>query len=97
MPKHARVKPARRPRPSEATCQKVTMLIADYLNRELDAPTRSIFEEHIRDCKSCLSFLNTYISTLHATHKLTYRDLPPDLKRRALGFVNKKIKPIRRR
>lgn len=63
------------------------MLVADYLSHDLDPSTRAKFTRHIRECRECFSFFNTYRSTIHAARRLTFNDLPPDLQARALSFV----------
>ena len=82
----------RRAKPAETTCQKVVMLIDDYVNHTLDRRTAKKFMAHIGDCKNCIAFLNTYRSTIHIASFLTYEALPPDLQERALRFIVTKQK-----
>jgi len=63
------------------------MLVADYLSHDLTPSTRTMFTRHLRECRECFSFFNTYRSTVHAARNLTFNDLPPDLQTRALSFV----------
>ena len=78
--------------PTKALCERVTSLIADYLNGELDAETRAAFEAHLTVCDSCTAFLNTYRKTVRAVQSLRYEELPPDLQSRALQLVRKRLK-----
>lgn len=87
-----RAKAAKRTGPGEIICQQVISLIADYLKGDLDAPTRSAFEAHLSECENCSAFLRTYQKTLRAVQSLRYEELPPDLQRRALQLVRKRLK-----
>ncbi len=78
--------------PTKALCKRVTSLIADYLNGELDAKTRAALETHLSECDNCVAFLSTYKKTVQAVQSLRYEDLPPDLQRRALQLVRKRLK-----
>lgn len=93
MTTYSRSQPRRaKPKPTEVTCKRVTSLIANYLNRELDPNLTRAFDEHISDCPDCVGFLNTYQETLQAVRSLSYNDIPPDLQERTLGFLRKKTK-----
>lgn len=85
-----------KPRPAPVTCKKVTSLIADYLNHDLDPDLLRKFDRHIRGCPDCVGFLNTYRKTLDALRSLRYDDIPPDLQEKTLGFLRKKTKRVSR-
>lgn len=78
--------------PTKALCERATSLIADYLSDELDAETRSALDTHLSKCDDCVAFLNTYKRTVRAVQSLRYEELPPDLQRRALQLVRKRLK-----
>lgn len=96
------VKPTRprraKPRPDSYTCRRVTALIAAYLGGELDPEGASAFEAHVRDCRDCVTFLNTYRKSVEATRRLRYDTLPPRLQDRALKVIRQKTarRPRRR-
>lgn len=77
-------------KPDKITCEKVTSLIVDYLNRELDADLLQVFDQHIQRCDDCVAFLKTYQQTKTAVSSLTYDDLPQDLQTRTLAFIRHK-------
>lgn len=49
------------------TCRDASDLILDYINRELNPCTRIAFDEHLKNCPDCVSFLNTYKKTVELT------------------------------
>jgi anti-sigma factor RsiW len=76
----------------EITCEWVTSLITDYLNRELDRETTLAFEKHLSFCSDCAAFLNTYKKTIQATQSSRYEDISLEMEKRVLEFIQKKIK-----
>jgi anti-sigma factor RsiW len=76
---------------SRLTCQQVTELIIDYLSGELDPTTRQTFEVHLRGCKDCAAFLQTYRETIRATQSLRYEDIPHEMQSRVQQFLHEKI------
>ena len=85
-------------KPDPNTCRHVTSLIADYLSGELDSRTTTAFEAHVRNCRDCVAFLNTYQKSVEATRQLRYETLPIELQERALKIIQEKTtrKPARR-
>lgn len=77
--------------PSKLTCQRVTDVIMDYLNGEMDAEMRAVFESHLHRCSDCAAFFNTYKGTLRTTQALTYESLPTELANRVLQFLHNAI------
>src|ERR1700756_3199822 len=77
---------------AEINCERVTSLIIDYLNEELDRETTLAFEEHLSVCPDCIAFLNTYKKTIQATESLSYEDIPSEIEKRVREFIQKKIK-----
>jgi anti-sigma factor RsiW len=50
-----------------ATCKNETDLIADYLSSNLSPRVATAFEEHLRGCRDCAAFLQTYKKTMEVT------------------------------
>jgi anti-sigma factor RsiW len=70
----------------------VTALIVDYVTGELDPETTLLFEQHLRDCADCVSFLNTYQGTIRATRSLRYEQIPPELEARVRRVLRQRMK-----
>ena len=71
-------------------CEKVTSLILEYLNRELESELLAMFDAHIQGCDDCVAFLSTYQQTVSAVSGLSYDELPRDLQARTLAFIRQK-------
>jgi anti-sigma factor RsiW len=76
---------------SRLTCEQVTELIIDYLSGELEPTTRQTFEAHLRGCKDCAAFLQTYRETIRATQSLRYEDIPHEMQSRVQQFLQEKM------
>lgn len=46
------------------TCREFADFIADYLSGELPADTRMSFEDHLKVCPNCVSYLSNYRDTI---------------------------------
>ncbi len=92
MPKQSQTRQTRRKAPTKLLCRKATALVADYLNDELDGPTRSAFEAHLKECGNCRAFLSTYKKTARTVQSLRYEELPPDLQNRVLLLIRQRLK-----
>ena len=42
------------------TCREFADFMADYLSGELPAHTRTLFDEHLRVCPNCVTYLANY-------------------------------------
>ena len=89
MPDH--VDSSHNPVPSKLTCQRVTDVIIDYLNGEMDAEMTAVFEAHLHQCRDCDAFFNTYKGTLSTSQELSYESVPPELSNRVLQFLRDAI------
>jgi len=49
------------------TCQELIDFLMDYLDEELAAEQRQVFEEHLRECPECVTYVETYRLTIHVT------------------------------
>jgi anti-sigma factor RsiW len=79
------------------TCRRVTALIAEYLNEELDRRTTARLEAHLRGCDDCIAFLNTYRKSVEAVRRLRFESLPVELQDRVLKVVQGQISRKTRR
>ena len=47
------------------TCRDVIEFLCDYINGELPADDRKLFDDHLAICPACVAYLNTYRETIH--------------------------------
>jgi hypothetical protein len=78
--------PARAPAPG-FTCEDVVGLVADYLTGALDRDTAAAFEAHLRRCRDCIAFLNTYKHTITAVRTLRVEEFPAEMEGRVRHFL----------
>jgi len=52
---------------SAITCKKEVEFIADYLSSDLDLQQSKAFENHLKICGDCITFLETYKKTIELT------------------------------
>lgn len=45
-------------------CREFVEFLMAYLDGDLAEETRSLFDEHMRECPSCVSYLETYSETI---------------------------------
>lgn len=82
--------PAQR-RVADKNCKEITDLLMHYLTGKLSASTTRAFQEHLRICPDCVSFLNTYKKTVALNRSLRYEEIPAELRRRVRSFLKSKI------
>lgn len=76
------------------TCRQISDLVFDYLNEKLTPATKRDFEQHLRICPDCVSFLNTYKKTVAVTSSVKVEQLPPKVRENILAFLRKRIRRI---
>jgi hypothetical protein len=69
-------------------------LIFNYVNDRLSPRLTAEFEQHLRICPDCVSFLNTYKKTVVAAGSLNYTAIPAKVRNNVLAFLRKKIQRI---
>ena len=47
------------------TCREFADVVMSYLDGELDATQRRLFEAHLTDCADCVRFLREYRATVY--------------------------------
>ena len=62
----------------QITCDKATSLIGAYVQANLSSRMSLLFEEHLRACPDCVSFLNTYKKTLELAKSFLAADAPAE-------------------
>ena len=75
--------------PTSKTCREVSDLILAYLNDQLPARTKKAFEQHIKICRDCVNFLNTYKKTVDLTRRLDPARMPKRVRENILRFLSK--------
>ena len=61
------------------TCRQVVELMTDYLEGNLPARDRALFEEHIAGCDGCRAYLAQLATTRKVLRKLADEPIPTDL------------------
>ena len=56
------------------TCREFVDFLMDYLEQSLPKTQRETFEEHLGDCPSCVTYLETYAETVRLEKTLCEDD-----------------------
>jgi anti-sigma factor RsiW len=64
------------------TCREVAELLIDFVEGDLPEPRMITLQQHICACPPCLFYLETYQTTIEATHALPAEPLPPEFEER---------------
>jgi anti-sigma factor RsiW len=72
------------PEPSEMTCKELVELVTEYLEGTLPATDRQRFEDHLKSCPYCVSYLDQMRLTIRALGKLGEESVPEDAKQALL-------------
>ncbi len=59
------------------TCRDLAEFLIDYLDGDLPAEQRLVFETHLRRCPPCEAYLRTYEATIRIT-KLVHTETCPE-------------------
>ncbi len=59
------------------TCRQAVALVTAYLDDELDARSRELFELHLADCEMCTEHLDQIRATIAAAGRVRDADLEP--------------------
>ncbi len=71
-------------------CNIWTGFVYNYAHGNLGKKKSKAFKRHIKACRSCNSFFDTYIKAIDITQALQCPDLPDELKERIESFLFKK-------
>ncbi|MBK6942170.1 MAG: zf-HC2 domain-containing protein [Planctomycetes bacterium] len=75
----------------EISCEELVEFLNLYVDGELPADRRAIFERHLAICAECLEYLRGYRETMRvakAAHAHEPEPMPPDLLRAILAARN---------
>lgn len=76
--------------PVSRRCGIWTGFVYNYARGNLGKTRDRAFKRHIKGCRSCNSFLDTYLKAVDITKALQCQDLPEELRERIESFVLKK-------
>lgn len=48
------------------TCRECSEFLSDYLDGELDAAVRAVFDQHLARCPNCVTYLQQFSATIRA-------------------------------
>ncbi len=66
--------------PSEMACKELVELVTEYLEGTLSRVDRQRFEDHLKDCSYCATYLEQMRHTICTLGRLTEEDLSEDAK-----------------
>ncbi len=64
------------------TCKDAIDLLADYLETSLGPELVAALERHLRDCRPCVAYLNTYKRTRTLAGEVGRVEMPEEMRRR---------------
>jgi hypothetical protein len=79
------------------TCKEITDLISNYLNNSLEARVKRQFEDHLKICPDCVAFLQTFRKTVSGIHSMRAENMPENLRRNILSFLQSRARRRRMR
>lgn len=82
---------------SQKTCKQITALVQKYLNDSLGPRVKQQFDEHLINCPDCVAFLNTYRKTVAVSHAVSAEDMPKNVRRDILSFLQSRARRRRTR
>ncbi len=68
-------------------CAEFLKELTDYLDNEIDAPTRAELEEHLQWCHNCYVVCNTTKMTIEIYRDSQLYELPDDLRSRLRSAI----------
>jgi hypothetical protein len=74
------------------SCKEIAELVYDYLNDKLSRAVKRDFQQHLRLCPDCVSFLNTYKKTVAVTRSVDPEAIPPKVRDNILSFLRKRMR-----
>ncbi|HYB98735.1 MAG TPA: zf-HC2 domain-containing protein [Candidatus Limnocylindrales bacterium] len=82
---------------TELSCRELIDILAAYLDDELDAEQRALFDAHLGDCPECMEYLRGYRRTMDLARDTAAADpVPGDIPERLVAAVMA-VLPSRRR
>jgi anti-sigma factor (TIGR02949 family) len=70
-------------------CYDMHRLLFEYAQGTLAPDLKLAMDEHLKDCKPCLDYLDTYRATIKVTRQCCPREvaLPPELRAKLEEFI----------
>jgi anti-sigma factor RsiW len=75
------------------TCRDAIEVLADYLEAALGPEVADELERHLRGCRPCQAYLNTYRKTRELTGRAGSEEMPPEMKEHLHRFLLEKLRP----
>jgi anti-sigma factor RsiW len=72
------------PDSAEMPCKELVELVTEYLEGTLPSTDRARFEEHLRSCRHCRTYLEQMRETIRALGSLPEESLPERVKQELL-------------
>lgn len=79
---------------ANTTCKQISVLVLEYLRDELAASTRREFEQHLKICPDCVSFLNTYRKTIELAGAIEPAEMPAKVRSNIRQFLRKRLRHL---
>lgn len=73
------------------TCQKITDLLVDFIDGELDSETEAKLEAHLDSCPPCVDFIAKYRQTGTLCKKALDIEMPQSLKSSLSEFLRSEL------
>ena len=68
------------PASDEMSCQELVELVTDYLENALSNSRKLKFEEHLKECDGCLTYVEQMRETIRATGRLREEAISPEVR-----------------
>ncbi len=75
-------------------CHQIVEFLSSYLEQDLDEDTMRHMDEHLRDCRPCIYYVDTFRRMISASGRIpTIETIPEELKTRLHSFLALRTKP----
>ncbi len=74
------------------TCRQLVELLIDFVDNQLPAELRECVDHHLRDCSSCVAYVESYRWIVQLTRQLPCAPLPLELQALLQGILKEKGK-----
>lgn len=75
-------------------CDQVMELAADYVDNELSAEKKALFQKHLESCPTCTAFITSYSHVVEMAHALGEQNTKPldvGVQNRLRGALNRRL------
>lgn len=74
------------------TCREAIEALADYLEAALGPGVAEALERHLRDCRPCQAYLNTYRKTRELAGRVGAQEMPAEMKEHLRRFLLERLR-----